>query len=330
MKQDLAHMVELAMQEHPNFDGLELVVEKEILHYDILHGLMKGGYLSKLVFIGGTALRLCHGARRFSEDLDFDGGSGFTVAQMSGLDGYLQRYLADRYGQATVSPPKRVVEDGAPSVRTWRISIVTRPKRPDMPHQRIHLDIADMPGHASGPMRLKRNYRILPDGCGDMVILARTKDGILADKLVAFPAALDRRNPRWRDLWDMQWLARNGAEVDSGLVRDRVKAQQVEDYADRLADAARRIPELIGSDGFARQLSRFLDRRTASATIFRPEWRECVARDLQDLMGGLLPVLTANGVCRPPERAGQAKPPEDAAGSGIPDPYALPSPRDGD
>ena len=292
MKQDLAYMVELAMQDNPDLDGLGSVVEKEILHYDILHGLQKGGYLDRLVFIGGTALRLFHGARRFSEDLDFDGGAGFTIAQMSGLESYLQSYLSNRYGEATVSPPKRLIEDGDQAVATWRINIVTKPERRDVPRQRIHLDIAGNPGHSARPMQLKRNYQVLPDGCGDMVIQTRTKDGILADKLVAFPATLDRRNPRWRDLWDMHWLARIGAGVDAGLVQERVQVQQVADYADRLADATRRIPEFIGSDGFVRQLSRFLDKPTAAATVFRPEWRECAARDLQALLGGLLPLLT--------------------------------------
>ena len=111
MKQDLALMVELAMRDNPDLDGLAPVVEKEILHYGILHGLQKGGYVDGLVFIGGTALRLCHGARRFSEDLGFDGGSDFTIAQMVGLESYLQDYLSGRYGQATVSPPKRLIED---------------------------------------------------------------------------------------------------------------------------------------------------------------------------------------------------------------------------
>ena len=324
MKRDLAYVVELAMQDNPHLDGLRLVVEKEILHYDILHGLQKGGYLDRLVFIGGTALRLCHGARRFSEDLDFDGGAGFTTAQMPGLESYLQSYLSNRYGKATVSPPKRLIEDGDQAVATWRISIVTSPERRDVPRQRIHLDIAGNPGHSARPMPLKRNYQVLPDGCGDMVIRTRTKDGILADKLVAFPATLDRRNPRWRDLWDMHWLARTGAVVDAGLVQERVQVQQVTDYADRLAEATRRIPELIGADGFVRQLSRFLDKRTAAATVFRSEWRECAASELQDLLGGLLPLLTAKSVHRPPEDTARSGIP----GTELPDPYALPSPWD--
>lgn len=291
MKQDLAHLVDLAIQDNPALDGLELAVEKEILHYDILHVLMKGEYLHKLALIGGAALRLCHGARRFSEDLDFDGGAGFDIAQLPGADSYLQRYLSDRHGRATVSPPKRVVEDRGPSVRTWRISIVIQSGRRDTPSQPVHLDIADVPGHDASPMRLKRSYPALPDGFSDMVIQARNKDGILADKLAVLPGALDQRDPRLRDLWDIDWLARNGAGVDPGLVRDRIKAQHVEDYADRLADAVRCIPELIESDDFARQLSRLLDKLTAAATVFRPAWRECVARDLQDLLGGLLSSL---------------------------------------
>ena len=291
MKQDLAHLVELAIQDNPALEGLELAVEKEILHYDILHGLMKGEYLHKLALIGGAALRLCHGARRFSENLDFDGGAGFDIAQLPGADSYLQRYLSDRHGGATVSPPKRLIKDGDRALGIWRISIMIQSGKQDMPRRPIHLDIADVPGHDASPMRLKRSYPTLPDGFSDMVIRARNKDGILADKLAALPGALGQRDPRLQDLWDIDWLARNGAGVDPGLVRDRIKAQHVEDYADRLADASPRVPELIESDGFVRQLSRSLDRKSAAATVFRPKWRECVARDLQDLLDGLLSSL---------------------------------------
>ena len=49
------------------------LVAKEILHYDILAGMQRAGFLDKVVFQGGTALRLCHGAPRLSEALDFSG-----------------------------------------------------------------------------------------------------------------------------------------------------------------------------------------------------------------------------------------------------------------
>lgn len=52
-----------------NFSGrghMRPVIEKELLHYDILFSLDKEGLLDILTFQGGTSLRLCYGAPRFS------------------------------------------------------------------------------------------------------------------------------------------------------------------------------------------------------------------------------------------------------------------------
>jgi len=64
--------------QNPELQSLESVVVKELIHYDILWALDKKGILGQLTFHGGTALCLCFGASRLSEDLDFAGGSGFT------------------------------------------------------------------------------------------------------------------------------------------------------------------------------------------------------------------------------------------------------------
>lgn len=45
---------------------------REYLQYKILEIVFSGPYAKKLVFLGGTCLRLVHGNQRFSEDLDFD------------------------------------------------------------------------------------------------------------------------------------------------------------------------------------------------------------------------------------------------------------------
>jgi predicted nucleotidyltransferase component of viral defense system len=52
------------------------VIEKELLHYEILQALSEKGYMDNLVFQGGTALHLCYGAPRLSEDLDFATSKG--------------------------------------------------------------------------------------------------------------------------------------------------------------------------------------------------------------------------------------------------------------
>ena len=43
---------------------------KELLQGIVLAGLQNDGLLSQIAFHGGTALRLVHGLRRYSEDLD--------------------------------------------------------------------------------------------------------------------------------------------------------------------------------------------------------------------------------------------------------------------
>jgi len=67
-KKTLTKLVDQAMK----MDGhthMRPVIEKELLHYDILFVLDKEKLLDKLTFQGGTSLRLCYGAVRFSEDL---------------------------------------------------------------------------------------------------------------------------------------------------------------------------------------------------------------------------------------------------------------------
>ena len=79
-------LVDLAMRE-PGRLHMRPVIEKELLHYDILFALDNADLLDKLTFQGGTSLRLCYGAPRFSEDLDFAGGINFLVRPML-LQGY--------------------------------------------------------------------------------------------------------------------------------------------------------------------------------------------------------------------------------------------------
>jgi len=74
------------------------VIEKELLHYDILFGLERDGLIDQLTFQGGTALRLCYGSQRLSEDLDFAGGRDFSRTSVDGIKASLEAYIGQRYG----------------------------------------------------------------------------------------------------------------------------------------------------------------------------------------------------------------------------------------
>jgi predicted nucleotidyltransferase component of viral defense system len=76
-------LVAQALENKPDLSPLRVVVEKELLHHDILNTLSQHDLLENLTFIGGTCLRSCYGGIRLSEDLDFTGGSDFTRDSLS-------------------------------------------------------------------------------------------------------------------------------------------------------------------------------------------------------------------------------------------------------
>ena len=295
MTQDLlAYLVDRAMED-PRLDGMQLVIEKELLHYDILFALEQGGFLDGLVFQGGTALRLCHGAPRFSEDIDFTGGPDFTASRLAELGSHLNDYLSRRYRLETIVRPPIDVQDtrdvSKPVTSRWRISVVTRPAQPHIPRQRIHLEICNVPSYASELMPVRRNYEFLPDGYDDMIIRVETKEEILADKLVAFPVMLPRYT-RWRDIWDMRWLVRQGSDVNADMVRAKIRDYRVEDYSGLLETAIDRLPELVSSEQFIGQMDRFLTESVAGNTVRQRTWRDVAVRELQTLLTGLQRQLT--------------------------------------
>ena len=77
---------------------LRLILEKELLHHEVLATLDEIGALNALVFKGGTCLRICHEGARFSEDLDFSGGSAFDPNILDGLETALQRRIERFFG----------------------------------------------------------------------------------------------------------------------------------------------------------------------------------------------------------------------------------------
>lgn len=66
---------------------------REYLQCKILEIIYQTDYASKLIFMGGTNLRIIHGNRRFSEDLDFD-NRGVTDQQWSHLTAHIEENLA--------------------------------------------------------------------------------------------------------------------------------------------------------------------------------------------------------------------------------------------
>ena len=266
----LQRLVDLAT-ERPGYESLRPAVTKEIVHYDMLHALSKARLLDRLTFQGGTALRLCHGGLRLSEDLDFAGGADFDGTRLGPIKEALERHVGARYGlDVSVKEPRvRDMGDGV-EVRRWTLSIDTDPGRPDLPRQRIKLEIANVPAHDGAPMAVRANYAGLPDGYDGMLVVTESAREIASDKVVSLVATA-RRFPRYRDLWDLTHLAGRGAEADPELVRCKIGDYADTDFGERCAELLERLPELVHGPGLSEQMRRFLPSDVHAATFERPD-----------------------------------------------------------
>jgi hypothetical protein len=284
-KTDFNTLVEQAMRAG-NRSHMRPVIEKELLHYDVLFALDNDGLLDMLTFQGGTSLRLCYGAQRFSEDLDFVGGRTFNRAQLLDIKSCVERYLGERYGlEVTVKEPKEMTgesEHRHVKVHKWQIRIVTAPARPDLPKQMIKIEVVDIPAYTRTPQLLRQNYDFLPDGYGDLVILTESLDEIMADKLVSLVNCTAYL--RHRDIWDLHWLKQQGAAVDGNLVRHKLDDYGAANYERNATHLIERLPDITRSKEFIDQMARFIPMDVQVRTLMKDKFLAMLANETADML----------------------------------------------
>ncbi|MAD45385.1 MAG: hypothetical protein CMH98_10295 [Oceanospirillaceae bacterium] len=262
------------------------VVEKELLHYDILFSLEKEGMLDQLTFQGGTSLRLCHGASRFSEDLDFAGGTAFTATQLSAMKECIEDYIGSRYGlEVTVKEPSQLKKD--PKYRDlkidkWQISIVTAPERRHIPKQKIKLEVANVPAYTREPLPMGANYDFLPDGYSDTLIMTETLNEVMADKLVSLPAT--QSYVRNRDIWDLSWLNQHSASVQDELVQKKIKDYNIIEYDKLLHEMICRIPEIVAGKQFKDEMKRFTPSNIYERTLGQEKFEQYLVNSVTSIL----------------------------------------------
>jgi predicted nucleotidyltransferase component of viral defense system len=274
-------LVDEALRSRAELTSLRPVVEKELLHHDILREMSEAGLLTGLTFIGGTCLRACYGSARLSEDLDFTGGNRFKKSDLADLARVLTERLQTRY-DLPVSVSEPVKTDG--KVSTWKLIIETRPGQRHLPAQRIHLDICAIPSHDPRPMMLRNLYGI-DLGTSGLILQAQSRDEILADKVIALVFRENRIKNR--DLWDIAWLTQQGIELPAHLIPLKIRDQQRshDEFTSLLTERTRSLQrQAVVRDDFMKEMRRFLPAATVRDTIEKDAyWRFLV--DLVDDLG---------------------------------------------
>lgn len=272
------------------------VIEKELLHYDILVALDRAGLLDEIVFQGGTSLRLCYGSNRYSEDLDFAGGYDFNTKTMVEIKEVLEKYIGDRYGlEVSVKEPsslKKDLEYAELRVDKWQIAIVTAPGQKDVPKQRIKLEVSNIPAYTKEPLPLKQNYDFLPDGYRDTLVYVESLDEILADKVISLPAT--RKYVRHRDIWDLMWLQQEGATINKDLIEKKINDYKIDGFLGMLDARISSIDYIVNSRAFEQEMRRFLSQEAYDRTLGKDKFRAFLTSNLVTLLSSIKKELSGN------------------------------------
>jgi predicted nucleotidyltransferase component of viral defense system len=239
---------------------------KEAIHLHLLSAMSDAGILRHAVFQGGTALRLCYGGDRYSEDLDFvcgKAGSYFTDVEFKELiEAALETtkktlnrdfgIAADRISLKKPPHPDLVKQEPI-TVAAWQI-IVPIEATPRAPRSLIKIEFANVPAYETKPMPVRATPGLVQ--VQDVILTVETPNEILADKAVALTA---REVLKFRDVWDV-WFLQN--KLDAKVDREVVQ-KKFADYgtSDMEAKAEKRLAELSSEatpNAFLSEMKRFL------------------------------------------------------------------------
>jgi predicted nucleotidyltransferase component of viral defense system len=199
---------------------------KETIHLHLLSALSDAGVLRHVVFQGGTALRLCYGGERYSEDLDFVcGKAGAYVDKIEFerlIHGALEATKKSLHRDFDIDPNEIAlkqpshpmgIKGDAVSVAAWQIVVPIGPT-PRSPKSRIKIEFANVPSHDSGPNVAKATQGLVQ--MQDVILIVESANEILADKAVALTA---REALKYRDVWDVWYLVNKlNAQIDRDIV----------------------------------------------------------------------------------------------------------------
>ena len=262
-------LVHEALRNRKEFTPLRIVVEKELLHQDILREMSAAGFLETLTFRGGTCLRSCYGASRLSEDLDFTGGLYFRREMLKGLGDTLIDKLGRKYGLC-ISVGELEKETG--NVDTWKLKVITRPEKKMFPAQRINIDVCMVPSHDRKPLMLRNIYGV-DMGTSGLILQAESREEILADKFIALAKRPNRIKNR--DLWDIVWLKQQGVELIPDMVMKKLYDRKVltDEFIQELVERVvnlREDPALYTH--FIQEMKRFLPALVVNETVENPAY----------------------------------------------------------
>ena len=245
---------------------------KETIHLHLLSALSEAGVLRHVVFQGGTALRLCYGGERYSEDLDFvcgKAGSYIDKIEFEKLvESALETTKKTLHRQFDINPDEILlkqplfplaVKSDAAKVSAWQISVPIAPLR-HLPKSRIKIEFANVPSYDSGPNMAKAVPGLVQ--MEDVILTVESANEILADKAVALTA---RQALKYRDVWDVWYLTNKlNARIDRDVVANKFADYGASNVGTRAKQRKKELTEAATEKAFLGEMTRFLPAKRVS------------------------------------------------------------------
>ena len=305
MKLDLKEIVNGITQSQTDLRGFEASLVQELIQYDCLHVMHENGYLSRVNFQGGSALRFMYGNKRFSQDLDFAGGKDFDAKSFKDMGAKIKSYLEARYPvEVYVKEPKTVElgidPEGGWQNSAWQIRVNTAPNQKGAKKKILKLEIGNIPTYTLDYIPITQNAQHLPSGYAFSVPVQSLEE-ILADKLVAFPNINLSTNAdgsihehfRMRDIWDINFILKhvNTLPVDLIIQKLRDYHYEKEDYLNSVLHIVERLDDIITSQEFKNVMAQTLQNDVYNEEIKNEERLLLLAEALRQAYGDIVPKI---------------------------------------
>lgn len=189
----------------------------EVMQEIILAGLYRGGFFNKAAFYGGTCLRIFHGMKRFSEDMDF------SLVQTD-TDFHLEEYFP-----AIINEFNAVGKDVVISKKEKRTF-----GRVESAFLKDNTAVYDLKFQTEKSIKIKIEVDIDPpmkfDTEQKLLLLPysfMTRCFVLSDlyagKMHALVFRKWKQRVKGRDWYDFEWYVRNGVKLNFNHLQERIK-----------------------------------------------------------------------------------------------------------
>ena len=257
MKSTIGELTDGVVAALPSMGDVKSAVENEILLMAVFDVVDKFSLLpDDAVFLGGTALRLCYGSPRFSEDLDFH-----TPTFAPRL---LDRETLGREVGAVLDCEVSVSTPMSPTTSTLaRISAALPERRRDERRPRTKIDLGAGRSVDARPtiVTLKVAGGTMP-GMGvvgdPFSYMVASKEEILADKHLALVGRA--RRIKNRDLFDLMWLHHQGVAFRPDMLHAKLDTKRRTSFVGLLRQRAKDAEDAISSRAYEAEMRTFLPR----------------------------------------------------------------------